>query len=365
MDKAAARPTAQTAPVEVAPAPVRPVAPGTPEASGTLTRPPVPSGVGEYFLPANLTTAEAGERHRYTLDPGAREAGVLYRPALLAQAEVLLTNAKYGLNTSMTWTALIPDPEPGATVRWEDNHNPPVDDRQLDRAPRADARFAPLSGPLADAKQLRTLEADFVDYVVRNGAVNVRANEKLKVYAGPDVDDAAFQAMCDDAADDQMQAELDKVKARFATRLRAAEDKLKREERELAEDEADFKSRKGEEYAKHAETLLSFFGGRRKSLSASLSKRRMADKAKADIEESQQTIADLQEQVGDLQEEMEAAMAEVEAKWDALMADTREIPVAPRKTDVRVRLFGVAWLPHYLVDSAGRALEIPAYAAGE
>ena len=34
--------------------------------------------------------------------------------------------------------------------------------------------------------------------------------------------------------------------------------------------------------------------------------------------------------------------AEVEAKWDALMADTREIPVAPRKTDVRVRLFGVA-----------------------
>ena len=66
VDKAAARPTAQTAPVEVAPAPVRPVAPGTPEASGTLTRPPVPSGVGEYFLPANLTTAEAGERHRYT-----------------------------------------------------------------------------------------------------------------------------------------------------------------------------------------------------------------------------------------------------------------------------------------------------------
>ncbi len=107
--------------------------------------------------------------------------------------------------------------------------------------------------------------------------------------------------MCDDAADDQMQAELDKVKARFETKLRAAEDKLKREERELAEDEADFKSRKGEEYAKHAETLLSFFGGRRKSLSSSLSKRRMAENAKADIEESEQAIADMQEQLGDLQ----------------------------------------------------------------
>ncbi len=174
--------------------PPPPVAPGTPEASGTLTRPPVPTGVGEYFLPANLTLTEAAETHRYPVDPGARESGIVYRPALLAQADVRLTNAKYALNTDMTWTALIPDPEPGATVRWEDNHNPPVDDRQLDRAPRADARFASLGGPLADAKRLRALEADFVDYVVRNGAVNVRANEKLKVYAGPDVDDAAFQA---------------------------------------------------------------------------------------------------------------------------------------------------------------------------
>src|SRR5690606_4423278 len=147
-------------------------------------------------------------------------------------------------------------------------------------------------------------------------------------------------------------------------RLRSAEEKLQKEERELAADEAEFKSRKGEEYAKHAETLLSFFGGRRKSLSSSLSKRRMAEKAKADIDESQQAIADLQEQVGDLKEEMEAALDEVEAKYDALIAETREVPVAPRKTDVRVRLFGVAWLPHYLVESGGRPAEIPAYAPG-
>ena len=364
---AAAGAATTTAAVAAASAPAAPrptASTGPAETGGTLTRPPVPSGAGEYFLPANLTLREAAEAGRYTLDPGARESGILYRPALLAQADVLLTNAKYGLNTSTVWTALIPEPEPAAVIRWEDNHNPPVDDRALDRAPLAGARFASLGGPLADAKRLRELEGDFVDYIVRNGAVAVRVNDKLKVYAGPDVDDAAFQQMCDDAADSLMQGELDKVKARFETRLRSAEEKLQKEERELAADEAEFKSRKGEEYAKHAETLLSFFGGRRKSLSSSLSKRRMAEKAKADIDESQQAIADLQEQVGDLKEEMEAALDEVEAKYDALIAETREVPVAPRKTDVRVRLFGVAWLPHYLVESGGRPAEIPAYAPG-
>lgn len=357
--------TAHSAAAAAAAPPVRPAAPGTPEATGTLTRPPVPSGAGEYFLPVNLTLREAAELGRYALDAGARESGVLYRPALLAQADVLLTNAKYNVNTSTTWTALIIEPDPTAVIRWEDNHNPPVDDRALDRAPVADARFASLGGPLADAKQLRAMETDFVDYVVRHGAVTIRANDKLKVYAGPDVDDATFRQSCEDAADDLMQDELDKVKARFETRLKSTEEKLRKEERELAEDEAEFKSRKGEEYAKHAETLLSFFGGRRKSLSSSLSKRRMAEKAKADIEESEQTIADLQEQLGDLKGEMEAALDEVEAKYDALIAGTKEIDVAPRKTDIRVRLFGVAWMPHYLVESGGRPLEIPAYAAGE
>ena len=360
--RGSASPAAAAQPAQSAP-PVRPVAPGTPEATGTLTRPPVPSGAGEYLLPANLSLDEAAERFNFRLPPGAAESGVLYRPALLAQAEVRLTNLKFNLNTDMTWTAMIPEPEPSAIVRWEDNHNPPVDDRALDRSPIRDARFAPLSGPLADARQLRALEADFTDYIVRNGAVNIRANDKLKVYAGPDVSDADYEKMCADAADDLMQAELDKVKARFESKLRGLEDKLKREERELAEDEADLKSRRGEEYAKHAETLLGFLGGRRKSLSSSLSKRRMAEKAEADVAESQQAIADMEQQIGDLKGEMEAELDEVEAKWDALMSETREVPVLPKKSDVRVGLFGVAWLPHYLVADGNRTLEVPAYAA--
>jgi len=342
-------------------APSRPATPGTADAAGTVTRPPVPSGVGEYFLPANLSLDEAAARDRVALPAGARETGILYRPVLLAQADIHLVNAKYGLNTNVPWAALAHD---AGDVRWDEVAVPPLDDRALDRAPLRDARFAGLAAPLSDAKAMRALEAGLVDYIVRSGGVTVRANEKLKVYAGPDVDDAAFEELCRDAADDAMQAELDKVKARFAAKLKAAEDKLKKEERELAEDQADYDGRKREEYAKHAETLLGFLGGRRKSLSGSLSKRRMADKAKADIEESQQTIADLQEQVGELREEMEAELDAVEAKWQDLMDDTRELPVAPRKTDVRLPLFGVAWLPYYLAsDAAGRAVELAAYAA--
>ncbi len=339
--------------------PTRPATPGTPDAEGTVTRPPVPSGVGEYFLPANLSLDEAAAREHVSLPAGARESDILYRPALLAQADIQLTNAKYGLNTRSAWAALTTDM---ADLRWEDIAVAPLDDRALDRAPLRDARFASLVAPLSDAKAMRALETGLVDYIVREVGVTVRANDKLKVYAGPDVDEAAFKEMCRDAADDQMQVELEKVKARFAARLKTAEERLKREERELVKDQADYEGRKHEEYAKHAETLLSFLGGRRKSLSSSLSKRRMTEKAKADIEESEKAIVDLQEQVGDLKEEMEAILDEVEAKWQALLDDTKEVTVAPRKTDVRLPLFGVAWLPTYqVVDANGRVVQLAAY----
>lgn len=359
--KAAATPTAAaSAPVATQPSQVE----AAPEAMGTMTRPPVPNGAGEYFLPANLSLIEAAEKQRYYLDAGSHDTqAILYRPALLAQAEVRLTNAKYNLNTEITRAAFISEPEPQAVVRWEDDECPPVDDRSLDRAPMRDARFAALSGPLADAKQLRALETDFADYVYRNTSVAVRANDKLKVYAGPEVSDAEFEKMCRDAAGALANVELDKVKARFDTRQRSLEDKLKREESRLAKEEADYKARRGEEYMKHAETLLGFLGGKRRSLNPSLSKRRMAEKAEANVKESQRAIDDFKKQLEDLKAEMEGALDEARGKYEALISDTTEIPVSPRKTDVRVTLFGVAWVPHYLTESGGRPVEIPAYDA--
>lgn len=333
------------------------------EVVGTMTRPKVPVGAGEYFMPVNLSLKEAAENQRTYLDAGSQDSNLLYRPALLAQASVRVTNAKYNLDTEFLWAAYILEPESAIVVHWEDNESLPVNDRKIDRAPARDARFASLDGPLADAKQLKALETDFADYVYRNGAVDVRANDKMKVYAGPEISDAAFEKMCRDAADDLMQVELDKAKGKFDTRQRSLEDKLRREESKLAKEEADLKSRRGEEYMKHAETLLGFFGGKRRSLNPSLSKRRMAENAEARVKESQRAIEEFKGQIDDLQDEVEKALDEVREKYDALIADTKEISVVPKKTDVRVTLFGVAWVPHYLASSGGRPVEMPAWSA--
>jgi hypothetical protein len=41
--------------------------------------------------------------------------------------------------------------------------------------------------------------------------------------------------------------------------------------------------------------------------------------------------------------------------------DITEVTVAPKKTDEFVRLFGVAWVPHYAVQAGSETIELPAF----
>ncbi len=345
-----------------APKPAAPAAASAPE-TGTATRPAVPRGVAEYFLPQNLTLSEAIRAAGAHLPPDAQARGVHYRPVLLAQARVRLVQRKYRLNSEIARTALVEEVERSGVVRWEDFLvEKPVDDRTFDRAPLPEATFAPLEAPLNDAKALKALRRDFADFVYRETEVTIRANEALKVYAGPEVSQADFRRMCTEAAREKMQAELDKVAEKYDRKIERLQKRLAREERELAEDEEEYQQRKMEEMGTHAENVLSLFLGRRRRMSTSLTKHRLTEKAKADVEESEEAIADYKRQIADLEKEKAEALEDVRRKWADVVEDETEIPVRPYKKDVLVELFGVAWMPYYRVETRDGVEDLPAFA---
>ena len=87
--------------------------------------------------------------------------------------------------------------------------------------------------------------------------------------------------------------------------------------------------------------------------------------AKADVEESEAAIAQFKEELEELAEEQRLAVEEIQRKWDEVSADVSEIPVSPYKKDIAVPMFGIAWLPYYLVMEDGRFLELPAFSPSE
>lgn len=349
-------------------------APATPSAAasagsnlpGSSTQPVIPSGIEVYYLPNNLTFTQAFKAAGIPYPERAESLGILYRPALLAQANIRFINRKYNLDHELVQSTLVQNPDRRGVVRWAEFPATPVSTDRLDSRPDPRARFFIPEAPLSDGKIMASLQKDYLDWVYNTAEVTVRANEALKFYAGPEISQADFLQMCAKAAQDGREAEIEKASLAIDKKIKTLEEKIRREERDLEDNESELSQRKMEELGTHAENILGLFGGRKSSrrLSSSLSRRRMTSKAKSEVEESKELLKEMEEQIAELEKEKAAAVEEVNRRWDELAKDLSEIKVKPMKKDILVELFGVAWMPYYLVQTDQVLSELPGYQAG-
>jgi hypothetical protein len=347
------------------PAPAAPVESrqAGPVSGTTATRPAIPAGVKEYFLPNNLTFTQAFKAAGRAYPQEAFSQGFLYRPVLLSQAGVRFFSRKFNLDYEKRTTVLVPAPDRRGMVKWENFQSASVDPQAIEDAPAPQARYANLQDTFSDAKSLAALKKDFLDWAYRTSQVTVRANETLGLYAGPETSTADFHARCAEAARLASDEEIKKTSGGFDKKIEAVQLKLEREQRDLGEAQNETSQRKMEELGTDVENVLGFFGGRRSSrrVSTSLTKHRLTEQAKAKVEESQLTIQQLKSQLAELQKEKDQSLAEINQRWGEAVTQNREIAVPAMKKDVLLELFGVAWFPYYVVKSGEDVIELAGY----
>ncbi|UCF59898.1 MAG: ATP-binding protein [Anaerolineaceae bacterium] len=338
-------------------------APWTPpsDEDASLTKPTVPQRVEELFLPNNLTVAEALKIAGQDA-PGAKVRGLVYRPALLAQAAVRYLDRKIGLDHDMTVTALTTDVSPRGVVRWEEVLKESVEITSLDRGAAPEARFAALGAPLNDATILKEIKADFLDYIYHSAGLRLLSNPALNLVAQPDMTEEEFRKQCAEAAQEAREAEEDELRDKYKKKIERIEDKLVKEERELSEDQAEHKARKVEGYISIGETVAGFLGvGSRRSISATMSKQRMTKKAEADIEESMEEIEELKQDLAEMEEELVEELEEIKERWGEAAAEIEETVITPYKKNIHLELFGVAWIPHWSLEVGRETFEVLGY----
>jgi hypothetical protein len=301
----------------------------------STTRPKVPAGIEEYFLPNDLSLSEAVEKAGLSL-PEDPHSGVIYKPVLLAQAAVRFLKRNLNLDQDLTTTALVREIGRQGRIRWDQWESTPVNLDALHPEALSGAQFQPLDAPLTEGSKLRELESDYKDWIYHSVSVAVRANEDLEIFAGPEVSQGEFRRMCAQAAEEGLEKEIEKINDSFDIKLDRIKDRLLREERELEEDQAEHSQRKLEEMGTHAENLLSLLAGRRRRMTTSLTKRRMTSKAKADVEESLEMIEQYKKEIDEIEQDRLEAVEEAEEKWQEILEGVSEIQVTPYKKDILV-----------------------------
>ena len=109
-----------------APAPT-PALSAKPAAGFSSTRPTIPAGIAEYFLPNNLTFTQAFKAAGREFPVEAYSQGLIYRPVILSQASARLYNLKYKLDIDTYKTALVANPDRRGIVRWDNYPSGKID----------------------------------------------------------------------------------------------------------------------------------------------------------------------------------------------------------------------------------------------
>jgi hypothetical protein len=285
-------------------------------------RPAVPGGVDEYFFPG-----EAGGQ------------GKVYQPGLIFQAQVRYFSKQYEVNQVVRKTALLTE-APQGMPQWENLVHNEIDPATLARSPQSGLKFTPLPGWISTKKKLDDLQKDFIDWIYRTGAMTIYTNEELKLASLPGETKEVFLARCQQAATQQSGVEFAKRKAEFDRKSLPLRQRIQDQQLKIKKLEGQATSRQLEMVAKGGEVLLGLFGGRKRSISAGVSKYRMAEEATANLKDAKQDLQNLEEQLQVLEQGQQTSLG----TGSDLAGLIREVPLAPQQRDIYMEISGILWV---------------------
>jgi hypothetical protein len=325
----------------------------------TKMRPAVPSKIDEFFVPAQLEIPRAISASGANI-PVPEVYSTCYKPSFIAQAEIRYTISKFGVNKVQPMTGIL---EEGGTNRpdWEESLAHGMDPKGFDRGPEPDALFAPLPGWLSDPKTIKENADDFSDWLYRNSKISILANEKLKLYAAIDEGEAAFLEKCRQQAKAMMEHELDKLEESYKKKMDALEDKVRKQEGEVELREQKVSQHTMDAIGTAGSTIIGMLMGRKRSLGSSITKTRMTSEAKSMLSREKKELEDMKDEHDKLEKEFDEKQEELAADFEKLALNITTLPYSPKKSDIFLALYGVAWLPYYIFKDGNYTRQVRAF----
>jgi len=348
-------------------APVQPV--------GFSASPPaLDPSVTQVFLPVELSEQEAIHKipKQEGLDVDVKSAQLVYEAGILGEATVHFVDRKRKIDEQVERILLARAPKYVGGVNWENAETLPIrfssliSDPELVR-PEQGPFFAPLPEQANSAQEIRRIRKNLGNWLYHNDRLSVKVHPELSIFQQLGESERQFIIRLQQAARERRDVEVDKLEEKYARQLDKLETKMRKFERGLSADEAEYEARKREEMVGIGETVLSFFMGRRRTSAATTiaRRRRMTSKVKMDIEETKEQIAELKEDVAEIEGELKEAVNEITRKWERALEDLAVDEIKPRRIDVNVQLVALTWVPSWMitynVGNTSRMITIPAY----
>lgn len=311
-----------------------------------LERPVLPSAVNQvYFRPQK--------------DPreGAR---VMYRPLLMASLKLHYALARVQVDQWNSLTLLAPIPESGDLVPWDEASLFRDRSPETDRKPFAKAEFARLMPAAAQAKSYVTWGREVKSFAYQNRAMQLWKCAALKLTSHPDETEGDFRVRVAQAAREQRDIQMEKLRARYAPKVVSAQERIRKAEARVEQQKTKLSQRTLQTLVSIGSTLAGALLGRKMSMTTlskagtAINRAGSTASAKGDINRAEETLESLQESLVNLEQDFEAALEEMKRSYEPENLELKETLIRPRKSDITVSRIALAWTP-WQVDVDGIA----------
>jgi hypothetical protein len=339
--KLLARERAAAAPPSPEPvAAVRPVEPVAPESEW----PVLPAEIDQFFLPGPRSVPQG--------------AGLLYRPALIGIARLHYARSSPQVDEWQTVTALVPlgadDPEP----IWDETATSPGV-AVTDSAARAGGRSGALPDKAFRERSYSGWRKDLITHLFRAERLVLWRCPGLKEVSRPGEDEGAFRARLGLAAREARDLTMAKLRRKYEPKLRTLEDRIRRAEARVERERAQYGHQKTQTAISVGATFLGALFGRKKVSASTIGRATTsmrgagrAAREKGDIKRALKELEALQQRLADMERDLEGDLDAARSDLAPEALELAEVQIAPRKSDIVVERFGLAWVP-WLLDSDG------------
>ncbi len=309
----------------------------TAAAASTSGRPVLPPAVKQYFVPAKT------------------ETGVVYYPFVLGAAEAHYSSTKYKLDTAKTLRLLAEITDGPVPIDWDAAEHASLDLQSLQSEPLAPAEFADLPGPGNDAKNYSKWEKDFGKWVTQTQALVLLESKEHKLVSEPNESEQDFRARLTQSSRENKDDLVEKLRAKYAPKLAALQDKLARAEQNREQQAAQAQAQTIQAAVNVGAGILGALlggGGRTRTRSAVTSVARAvrsgtkAASERGDVARADDTVDGVNQQIADLNIELENELKDLDTGSNPTEINLEEVKIKPKATDVNLELLALAWVPY-------------------
>jgi hypothetical protein len=296
------------------------------------------------------------------LRPESPAVRVEYYPHVLASVEIRYANPRLAVDQARRMALAAPLSDGPVALDWDQSLTVAFDRAELAPTPPPEAAFAELPAAAGKPKAYDAWRKDLVRWVRQSCPLVILRSERFKLVSRPEESRAEFLGRLTQVAREQRDAEVEKLRRRYAEKFTQIKDRLLRAQQAVAREQEQLSAKKVETAISFGTAILGAFLGR-KAVSASSAGRLgtamksagRLQKESADRERAQETVAALEAKLAELDQALQADIAALETAYDPSAETLQETSVAPTATGIAQEFFGLVWLP-YRRDEAGKTL---------